>query len=275
MGAPKIEIIETGRFYADGGAMFGCIPKASWTRRYPCNADNACILAMRSMLVDDGDGRIILVDNGVGNKQLRKLSFYKFFNLIDIGSELRLRGIAPTDVTDVVLTHLHFDHCGYTTQRGDDGRLSLSFPHARHWITRSQWDTCMAPGPLEKASYLMENIEPLADSTMLRLITHDVDISPAMHLKIAGGHVAGQIVVYAADVDRTYVFAGDLIPLAAHISPDWLSAYDLYPLNSYNEKCRILQEAVRLHQTLVYCHDAYLPCSEIKKIRGNIFSIVR
>ena len=275
MPARSVELIETGRFYADGGAMFGCTPKASWTRRYPCNADNACVLAMRSMLIDDGDGRIILVDNGVGNKQLRKLSFYKFFNLIDINAELRSRGIAPTDVTDVVLTHLHFDHCGYTTQRAGDGRLSLTFPRARHWITRSQWDTCNAPNPLEKSSYLTENIEPLADSAMLRLIDEGVDISPAVSLRIAAGHADGQIVVYATDAGCTHVFAGDVIPLAAHISLDWISAYDTNPLCSYNEKRQILEEAARLHQTVVYCHDAYLPSSAIKKVRDNIFSAVK
>ncbi|MDR2498832.1 MAG: MBL fold metallo-hydrolase [Tannerellaceae bacterium] len=275
MSAPSVELIETGRFYADGGAMFGCIPKASWTRRYPCKADNACVLAMRSMLINDGNGRIILVDNGVGNKQLRKLRSYNFFDLVDINSELQRRGIAPTDVTDVVLTHLHFDHCGYTTQRDDDGRLKLSFPHARHWITRSQWDICNNPSPLEQSSYLKENIEPLADATGLRLIDSPVDISPAVALKIAGGHADGQIVVYATDADRTYVFAGDVIPLAAHISLAWISAYDLFPLNSYNAKRLILDEAARLHQSLVYCHDAYLPCSTIKKLRKDVYSILK
>ena len=112
-----IQLIDTGFFHADGGAMFGAIPKTAWSRRYPSNEQNGCVLAMRSALVRDGNGKIVLVDNGAGNKHLKQLSYYNFFGLVDLREELLRRGIACEEVTDVVLTHLHFDHCGYTTQK--------------------------------------------------------------------------------------------------------------------------------------------------------------
>ncbi|MDR2533793.1 MAG: MBL fold metallo-hydrolase [Tannerellaceae bacterium] len=269
--AAKIELIETGRFYADGGAMFGPVPKASWTRRYPCNEANACILAMRTMLINDGAGRIVLVDNGAGNKQLRRLSFYKFFNLADLHGELLLRNIRPEQITDVVLTHLHFDHCGYTTLK-NAGALRLAFPNALHWISREQWDICRNPGPLEKDSFLIENIAPLEHSPNLRLIDGDTNLSTAVSLRLFNGHTPAQIAVYA-HAERTYVFAGDVIPLAAHISPDWISAYDMFPQTSYSEKLRMLEEATRERQTIVYCHDAYLDSSMVRKAREGVFGI--
>ena len=136
----KLQIIDTGYFYADGGAMFGAIPKSAWSRRYPSDETNGCVLAMRSLVIKTDDGRIVLVDNGAGNKHLKQLSYYRFFNLVDLGTELRNRGIQPEEITDVVLTHLHFDHCGYTTQKDEStGHLFLSFPNANHWVSRKQW----------------------------------------------------------------------------------------------------------------------------------------
>ena len=129
-----LQIIDTGYFYADGGAMFGAIPKSAWSRRYPSDETNACVMAMRSLVIRTDDGRVVLVDNGAGNKHLKQLGYYRFFNLVDLGEELRKLGILPETVTDVVLTHLHFDHCGYTTRRDEStGHLSLSFPNATHW----------------------------------------------------------------------------------------------------------------------------------------------
>ena len=120
-----IQLIDTGFFHADGGAMFGAIPKTAWSRRYPSDKQNGCILAMRSMLVRDGNGKIVLVDNGAGNKHLKQLSYYNFFDLVDLKDELQRRDVACEDVTDVILTHLHFDHCGYTTQKEEQWKASL------------------------------------------------------------------------------------------------------------------------------------------------------
>ncbi|MDR0431102.1 MAG: MBL fold metallo-hydrolase [Tannerellaceae bacterium] len=263
----KIELITTGYFYADGGAMFGSIPKTAWERRYPANEDNTCVLAMRSLLVTTDGGKVILIDNGVGNKHLKQLSYYKFFDLKDLSDELAKRNKSLFQITDVVLTHLHFDHCGYTTFRDEESKeLFLSFPHATHWVSRAQWDNCLSPNPLEINSFFIENIWPVADVTELKLINEDTSLCPEIDLRLYNGHTPGQIVPYINTPEQTLVFAGDVIPLAPHVSPEWISAYDTYPVTSYHEKVRLLEEAASEGQAVVYCHDAYTPCTTVKRV---------
>lgn len=261
----RIETIETGFFYADGGAMFGAIPKTAWQRRYPSDEANGCILAMRSLLIIDDDGKIILIDTGAGNKHLQSLSYYRFFNLADLPETLAGWNIRPEQVTDVILTHLHFDHCGDATRHNANGDLTVTFPNARHWVGRSQWENFLTPHALEKDTYFPENMIPVKEAGLLQLITEDTVLSPAIDLRIYDGHTPGQIVPYIHTPERTFVFAGDVIPLAAGISPEWISAYDTYPVTSYNEKIRLLEEAAGKDQTIFFCHDAYTPCATVKK----------
>lgn len=263
----KIELIEAGRFYADGGAMFGAIPKTAWKRRYPSNEDNGCILTMRCALVTSPDGKIILIDNGAGNKHLDKLSYYNFFGLNDINNELCQRNILPEQVTDIVLTHLHFDHCGYTTLKDEkSGMIVPAFPNATCWVSVSQWENFLHPNPLEKDSYFYENLLPVFDAGKLNLINEETMLCEGLTLRIYNGHTPGQLVPYIKTATHTFVFAGDVIPLAASVSLEWISAYDTYPVTSYNEKGRLLEEAAALNQQLIYCHDAYTAYSGIKKI---------
>lgn len=269
----KIELIDTGYFYADGGAMFGAIPKTAWERRYPANEKNGCVLAMRSVLVTTDDGRVILIDNGAGNKHLKELSYYNFFDLLDLKEELAKRNISPEDVTDVILTHLHFDHCGYTTQQdAETGKLRLSFPNATHRVSKTQWDNCQNPNPLEKDSYFPENIWEAADRGKLDLLEEDYLLSPDMLLCLYDGHTPGQIVPYIYMPEQTFVFAGDVIPLAASVSPAWISAYDTHPVISYAEKIRLLEEAAKGGQQIIFCHDAYTRCATVKKV-GDFFTL--
>lgn len=265
----EIDLIDTGCFYADGGAMFGAIPKTAWSRRYPSNEKNGCILTMRSLLISKYPEKIILVDNGAGNKHLDQLSYYNFFNLVDLEEELRKKGITPEQVTDVILTHLHFDHCGYSTRKEEKtGELYLSFPNATHWVSRKQWENFLHPNPLEKDSYFMENMQAIADKGLLRLIDTDTKLCPDIELRIFDGHTPGQLVPYITTSEQTFVFAGDVIPLVASVSPEWISAYDTYPVTSYQEKIRMLEEAAREGQVLIYCHDAYTKCSTVKKVNN-------
>lgn len=265
----EIDIIDTGCFYADGGAMFGAIPKTAWSRRYPSNEKNGCILTMRSLLISKYPEKIILVDNGAGNKHLDQLSYYNFFNLVDLEEELRKKGITPEQVTDVILTHLHFDHCGYSTRKEEKtGELYPSFPNATHWVSRKQWENFLHPNPLEKDSYFMENMQAIADKGLLRLIDTDTKLCPDIELRIFDGHTPGQLVPYITTSEQTFVFAGDVIPLVASVSPEWISAYDTYPVTSYQEKVRMLEEAAREGQVLIYCHDAYTKCSTVKKVNN-------
>lgn len=265
----EIDLIDTGCFYADGGAMFGAIPKTAWSRRYPSNEKNGCILTMRSLLISKHPEKIILVDNGAGNKHLDQLSYYNFFNLVDLEEELRKKGITPEQVTDVILTHLHFDHCGYSTRKEEKtGELYPSFPNATHWVSRKQWENFLHPNPLEKDSYFMENMQAIADKGLLRLIDTDTKLCPDIELRIFDGHTPGQLVPYITTSEQTFVFAGDVIPLVASVSPEWISAYDTYPVTSYQEKIRMLEEAAREGQVLIYCHDAYTKCSTVKKVNN-------
>lgn len=265
----EIDLIDTGCFYADGGAMFGAIPKTAWSRRYPSNEKNGCVLTMRSLLISKYPEKIILVDNGAGNKHLDQLSYYNFFNLVDLEEELRKKGITPEQVTDVILTHLHFDHCGYSTRKEEKtGELYPSFPNATHWVSRKQWENFLHPNPLEKDSYFMENMQAIADKGLLRLIDTDTKLCPDIELRIFDGHTPGQLVPYITTSEQTFVFAGDVIPLVASVSAEWISAYDTYPVSSYQEKVRMLEEAAREGQVLIYCHDAYTTCSTVKKVNN-------
>ncbi len=265
----QLHIIDTGYFYADGGAMFGAIPKSAWSRRYPCDDTNSCILAIRSLLVKCDDGHIILIDNGIGNKHLKQLSFYRFFKLKDLKEELSTLGIQTEDVTDVVFTHLHFDHCGYTTQHKDSStKLSLAFPNAKHWVSREQWYNFIHPNPLEKGSYFLENMKTAEDAGALKLLDNDTFIYPEIELRLFDGHTPGQIAPYIYTPEHTFIFAGDVIPLIANLSPEWISAYDTFPIISYQEKTRMLHEAAEQKQIIIYCHDAYTRFSTVKQINN-------
>jgi glyoxylase-like metal-dependent hydrolase (beta-lactamase superfamily II) len=270
MQKTSVELIDTGYFYADGGAMFGVIPLTSWRRRYPCDEQKRCVLAMRIGLVVTECGRIILIDNGIGNKQLKRLksTTYGFFDLVDICEALKVRGIMPEQVTDIVLTHLHFDHCGGTTCT-KNGSVVPVFPKATCWVSRSQWESSLQPNPLEADSFFPENMESIEKSGKLQLIDSDTDLCESVQLRIYEGHTEGQIVPYIQTDTDTYVFAGDVIPIAAHISPLWISAYDIRPLTSYHEKIRLLDEAAARNQLIVHYHDAYTSCSTVKKVSGH------
>lgn len=262
-----IQVIDTGYFYADGGAMFGAIPKTAWSRRYPSNEANGCVLSMRSLLISTDDGKVILIDNGAGDKHLRQLSYYNFFDLVDLGAELQKRDISPEQVTDVVLTHLHFDHCGYSTLRNEDtGEIVPAFPNATHWVSRKQWENFLHPNALEKDSYFLENMKTIEDNGLLRLIDTDTELCQGIDLRLFDGHTPGQIAPYIQTSGQTFVFAGDVIPLAASVSPEWISAYDTFPVTSYQEKVRMLEEAAREGHAIIYCHDAYTKCSTVKKV---------
>lgn len=268
MKTMTIELFETGYFYADGGAMFGAIPKTAWSRRYPADEHNGCVLAMRSALIGTADGRRILIDTGAGREQIKALAYYRFFRLADLADELRRRGTEPEGITDVVLTHLHFDHCGDCTRpAGPDRGFVPLFPKAAYWVSRLQWENFLHPHPLEKDSYFPESMQAVAERGQLHTIGETCRLSPEVELRIFGGHTEGQLVPYLHGERGTVVFAGDVIPLAASLSPEWISAYDAKPLVSYTEKVRLLDEAAREGQTVIYCHDAYTPASTVKKIK--------
>ena len=265
------KLITTGCFFADGGAMFGAIPKVAWSRSYAANERNLCVLAMHAGLVVTNDGRIIIIDPGVGQDQLKDTPaiYYQFYDTVDIYDSLHEEGIRPEYVTDVIFTHLHFDHCGAAIRKNADGILEPAFPKAIHWVSRAQYENELNPHPLERESFLPKNTTIIEKAGLLRLIESTTKPYDNLMMRLYDGHTTGQIAVNIIDGDSTIVFPGDIIPLASHIVQERISAYDLFPTLSYDGKVEILEKAASGNQIVVFFHDAYTPCASIKKVRSS------
>lgn len=259
----KLIKIEAGTFHVDGGAAFGVVPKKVWQKRYPCDKDNFCTLHMRCLLVDTGDRRI-LIDAGTGDKQLKYLAYYGFKGVIDFESELGKSGYQCSDITDVIFTHLHFDHCGGATRFGADGEsVELVFPNATHWVSQTQWDNFMHPNVRESDSYFAENMIPISTAGKLKLVTENQLVCPELEIRIFNGHTVGQLVSYIHLGTKTLVYVGDVIPLAANVPLSWISSYDVFPLTAMEEKKVLLDEAADKEQILFFEHDAYTECCTV------------
>ncbi len=268
MAVTKISILETGYFYADGGAMFGVIPKTAWERRYPCDDKNYCVLAMRILLVFTDEGRIILVDNGAGKRHMEKLSWYRFFDTQPIDTLLAGEGIRPDDITDVVLTHLHFDHCGHCTWLNEEsGCYEPYFRNADYWVGKAQWENYLSPHPLEAGSFFPEDMMPVWEKGALHCVKQDARLCDGVFLSLYNGHTAGQLVPILQMEQQQYIYAGDVIPVEACLSPAWISAYDMNPAIAYDEKIHLLEKAVEAGAILIYGHDAYVRSSRVKKVK--------
>ncbi|MDR2148195.1 MAG: MBL fold metallo-hydrolase [Tannerella sp.] len=272
------QLINTGYFFADGGAMFGAIPKVTWSRSYPANERNLCVLAMHAGVVTTGGERVIVIDPGVGKDCLDKspASFYQFHETKNIAEELEQLGITAEAVTDVIFTHLHFDHCGAAVQTDSRGMAKPVFPNALHWVSRAQYESERNPHPLESDSFLPGNTRLLEKASLLRIVESTIEPYPDVRLELFDGHTLGQIVATIKPDNEdvpAIVFAGDVIPLSSQVVPERISAYDLYPAQSYFGKIRMLEKAVRENQTLVFFHDAYKPSATVRKV-GNSYKAV-
>ena len=265
----KLYKIETGTFQVDGGAAFGVVPKRVWQKRYPCNDDNFVRLAMRCLLIKTGD-KLILIDSGTGDKQLEYLKYYDFVGVISFETELNKLGFTCSDVTDVVYTHLHFDHCGGSTRyNSDKTSIELTFPNATHWVGETQWKNFLNPNIREGDSYFPENIQPIHEAGKLKLVSENQWLCPDVELRLFNGHTVGQLVSYIHSDEKTYVYVGDVIPLAACLPVAWISAYDTYPITAMEEKKALLDEAAKKKQILFFEHDAYTECCTVKEVYGK------
>ena len=265
----KLYKIETGTFQVDGGAAFGVVPKRVWQKRYPCNDDNFVRLAMRCLLIETGD-KLILIDSGTGDKQLEYLKYYDFVGVISFETELNKLGFSCSQITDVVYTHLHFDHCGGSTRYNSDKTVvELTFPNATHWVGETQWKNFLNPNIREGDSYFPENIQPIHEAGKLKLVSENQWLCPDVELRLFNGHTVGQLVSYIHSDEKTYVYVGDVIPLAACLPVAWISAYDTYPITAMEEKKALLDEAVEKKQILFFEHDAYTECCTVKEVYGK------
>ena len=233
----EIYTVPCGNMKLDGGAMFGVVPKSLWKKQYEADENNMVGISLRSLLVVDGD-RKILFDNGIGDKQDHKFfSYYYLFGEDSLESSLARLGLGPEDITDMVLTHLHFDHCGGSIKYSEDGSQLLSvFPNAQYWVSRAQWDLARNPNRLEKKSFLEENINPIQTNGQLELFDGEFELTPNIQIRLFDGHTVGQAVALIYFNGKTVVNAADLIPLAGNISMSWVCGYDTQPLVSLKEK---------------------------------------
>ncbi|MFB6340335.1 MBL fold metallo-hydrolase [Saccharicrinis sp. FJH62] len=262
----EFHVIDTGNFMVDGGTMFGTVPKVQWSSLYPCNKDNYCNLSMRSLLVDTGN-RVFLVDNGMGNKQSE--SFYADYHLNGSGELIRSlnsAGYKPEDITDMVLTHLHFDHCGGSVfYNADRTKPELTFPNAVHWVGKAQWDNFLNPNRLEQDAFFKEDMMPVFEADKLKFIDENKEFAPGFFVRIFNGHTPGQILPFITFKGKTLVYTADLIPMAASVQPDWISAYDTFPLISIHEKETFLKEAAENGYILFLEHDLYNECCLVEQ----------
>jgi len=267
----KVFPIHTGNFKLDGGAMFGVVPKSIWSRSYSSDENNLITLAMRCLLVVAGERRI-LIDNGIGDKQDDKFfSYYQLSGDENLLGSLHKVGYKPEDITDVFLTHLHFDHCGGTVRRKyDHSGYELTFPNATHWVSKSQWDWATHPNRREKASFLSENIMPIAESGKLELFDGPFSLIHGFDVRIYNGHTVGQAIPFIKVGGKTVVFMADTTPTTAHVPLPYIMSYDTQPLVSLAEKEAYLLEAAENGYILFFEHDAYHECCTLEMTEKGI-----
>lgn len=256
-------------FRSDGGAMMGVVPKTIWSKFVDSDEHNRVNFALRTLVVKSGN-RVILVDNGIGTKQ--DPDFMQFL-MVNGGEGLTQglirRGIQPEEITDMVLTHLHFDHCGGGICRDETGRLKPLFPNARYWVSRQQWENALHPNPREADAYFPENLLPMEESGVLRLIDGEQLLCEGVEFRLAQGHTPGQIIPVFHAPGQTYVYGADLIPTHMHIPVKYNMAYDLEVLKTMEEKAMLLNEIVDKNWILIFEHDAqYTACTVKRTPRG-------
>lgn len=265
----RLYAIETGNFKLDGGAMFGVVPKPLWERTNPADENNRIEMAARCLLIEDGD-RLILIDTGMGNKQNEKFfSHYALWGDYSLETSLKKEGFHPDDITDVFLTHLHFDHCGGAIVRNAKGFLEPAFKNARFWSHQDHWEWATAPNARERASFLPENILPLKESGQLQLLNNK-QTPLGFDVLLVDGHTEKQMLPVIHYKEKTIVFAADLIPTVGHLPIPYVMGYDTRPLLSLSEKSSFLETAVQNNYLLFLEHDPKNELISLKKTEKGV-----
>lgn len=259
----KLHKVESGNFKLDGGAMFGVVPKSIWNKTNPADSNNMIDLATRCLLIEDGN-RLILIDTGMGNKQSEKFfSYYYMFGDYSLESSLNKLGFSKDDITDVFMTHLHFDHCGGSVDWNKDKTGYLpAFKNAVYWTNQNHWDWAVKPNAREKASFLTENILPMQEAGQLKFVKRNgedfqQDSELGFGIFFADGHTEKQMIPLIKYQDKTIAFAADLLPTAGHLPLPYVMGYDTRPLLTLAEKERFLTKAADQNFYLFLEHDAH------------------
>lgn len=263
----KLYSIETGRFRLDGGAMFGVVPKLLWNRTNPADENNRIHMAARCLLIEEGN-KLILVDNGIGHKYDAKFaSNFAIDQDTSLEASLKAHGFSIADVTDMVLTHLHFDHCGGSTRWEEAGVKAVpTFPKATYHVQQSHLEWALKPNAREKASFLKENIDPLVASGQLNLINGDTELFPDFNLRVVYGHTEAQQLPQITYKGHTILFAADLFPTTGHLPLPYVMGYDVRPLITLEERGLFLNQAVEEKLLIFYEHD---PINELSTVIKN------
>lgn len=274
----KLYTINTGYFKLDGGAMFGVVPKSIWNKINPSDENNMCNWALRCLLIED-ENRLLLVDNGMGNKQSEKFfSHYYMHGEDTLEKSLSKYGYSKDDITDVFLSHLHFDHCGGSIIKEGD-QLVPAFKNATYWSNKEHWDWAVFPNDREKASFLKENILPIEESGRLQFVevSGGVDgklgstpFSENISVRFAHGHTQSMMLPQIKYKNRTLVFMADLLPSAGHIPLPYVMGYDMFPLTTLHEKKSFLQEALEGDYILYFEHDPVNECCTLQQTDRGI-----
>jgi len=269
----KLYSINAGHFKLDGGAMFGVVPKSIWQKLNPPDENNMCNWAMRCLLVQD-EGRLILIDNGMGNKQDEKFFGHYFLNGNDtLEKSLSKYGFSKDDITDVFLTHLHFDHCGGSIEKVED-RFVPAFKNATYWSNENHWEWATKPNDREKASFLKENILPIKESGRLKFIETEegIEFAKNFNLRFVNGHTESMMLPQIKYKDKTIAYMADLLPSVAHIPIPYVMAYDTRPLETLKEKKSFLTEALEKDFILFFEHDPEIECCNLQQTLKGIRS---
>lgn len=260
----KVSAFNIQSFKVDGGAMFGVVPKVLWNKKYPSDENNLIPLDLKSLVIET-ENRVVLIDTGFGKKQSDK--FFSHFHLF--GGDGLLNGLAklgykPTDITDIIHTHLHYDHCGGGVGVDEQGNYYPVFPNAKYHISQTQWDWAINPNVREADSFLKENFLPIKEFGQLNLVKVEEELIPGIDIRFFNGHTKGQIIpIIHLPNGKKLVYAADLFPSTAHIHLAWNMSYDVEPLVTMKEKELFLNEAIENSYYLFYQHDHYNECSSL------------
>jgi len=270
----KLTIIDTGFFKLDGGAMFGVVPKKMWQKMHPCDENNMCTWAMRCLLVQTG-GRNILIDTGFGNKQDAKFrSHFEPHGSDSLMNCLKTKaGLSPEEITDVFLTHLHFDHVGGAVNINKDGNLVPAFPNATYWTNQKHYHWALNPNPRERASFLKENFVPLKDQGVLKYIDVEdgVEFLPGFNVRFVYGHTEAMMLPELTVGDQKILYCADLLPSPNHVGLPYVMSYDIRPLVTIEEKKRILTEVLESGTITFFEHAPEIQAGKLKRNdRGRI-----
>ncbi|MBI1221649.1 MAG: MBL fold metallo-hydrolase [Bacteroidetes bacterium] len=261
----NLHVIDTGLFKLDGGAMFGVVPKVLWNKLNPADENNLCNWAMRCLLVENGN-RLILIDTGIGDKQDDKFFHYYYLSGDQtLENSIRAKGFSPEDVTDVFLTHLHFDHVGGAVKwnKNRDG-LVCRFPNATYWSHEKHWKHALAPNPRERASFLRENILPIEEAGQLKFLRSGEELIPGFSFIEVNGHTESMMLPKINYKGRTVIYMADLIPSRHHVPVNYVMGYDIRPLDTMKERLKIHEEALQHDYIYFFEHDPEVECGTVR-----------